>query len=962
MESRPGDRARRLLCPTLVGRDVELRRLVELVDASRTETGTLVLVAGDAGVGKTALVGRLVESARARGIRTFQAACTDVDARRPFGPLLDIAGPATPSSDATSRAASGAGPAFEIALTGRILELGRERPALLVIEDLQWADPATTALLPHVARRIRDVGVVLLATYRSDEMHRRHPLRPLLAELTRGRLAEHLTVGPLNESDTVDFIRETLGSTRTPDLELCRVLHRVCGGNPFHMEEVLRSLADRGDLALRDGVWHSPRAALALALPESLRDAVLQRFRSLPEPSQRMLQIAALIGQEFDFELLHDVTASSEDDLIATLRAGIEAQLLLEVTTGTRSDRYAFRHALTREAVGLELLARERRRLHGSIARALEARAGAIEGSARQLAYHFDEAGDAAQARRYHEMASAQAIQTYAYRVALEHQERALALCEADDPRLAELHLELARTARLASDHRATIRAAEIAREAYAAAADRSGAAEAIRLMSVAHWMLGEGERASAEAAEAVRLLQDAGDERALAAALADVARVESVLGRGGAAIPAAERAVEIARRSDLPEVEVDALVSRGTSLAHACTRASTAALREAVDRGLSLGVVNATARGLNNLHSAYVRCRAPAVEQRRTTQALAEFDARHGMERVSVVAREMAIAVLDGEWEVGLRRAADARGDGLFPSYVRLHEAFMLVGRFGPAALGDLLDAPLRMRTHIGWNTRHWLIALALQALVLAERYADGLRIADEELESVRTADLHPAVDGTAAVAIDAARLLHDRAAEDRWIDAVLAAAPSIPVEVDARRAYATAERAASDGDTDTALAQFERAARIFGDELEQFSAYPRASISRRLIELHLGRGLHEDRDLAQAEFDRSIAFWTKAKATWYLDRLTAWARPLGLRFDAVPSPRAPKRALLTAREREIAALIAEGLSNKDIGSRLTISERTAEGHVERIRAKLGFHSRAQIAAWHAQLAKESA
>lgn len=953
MDQPDGDRARRLLCPTLVGRDVELGRLLELVDATRSGRGATVLLAGDAGMGKTALVGRLVAAVRGKGVRVFETGCSEIDARRPFGALLDLAGP-PPVGHASGTTAGGA--VYELALAARILDLARERAALLVIDDLHWVDPATSGLLPHLARRIRDLRAVLLATYRSDEMHRRHPLRPLLAELTRGRLVETVTLPPLDGRDTVDFLRHTLRTSRAPDPQLCDLLQRVCGGNPFHMEEVLRSLADTGDLVLRDGAWQLGRAAIALSLPESLRDAVLQRFRALPERSQRILQVAALIGQDFDFDLLREVTRSEESELLSTLRGAIDAQLLLEVPAGPRSDRYAFRHALTREAVALELLARERRDLHAAIACAMEARAGTSGDAPRCLAYHFDEAGDAPQARRYHELAAAKALDSRAYRVALEHQERVVALCGAEDPRLGELYIALASTARLAEDYRTTIRAADAARRVFAGAGDRSGAAEALRLASVAHWMLGEGERAIVAAAEAVRLLEGADNGRALAAALADVARVAALLSPEEVALAAADRAIEVARREGLPEIEVDALVSRGTTLARLCTLERTTELREAVERGIALGALVATPRGLNNLYSAYVCCRVSATDQRRRLRDLEEFEDRHGM-RHRNVAVHYAIAnnVIDGEWDLGLKRAADVRGEGVFPAYARLDEAFMLVGRLGPEAAREEIEAALPLRGQLGWKNRHRFTTKALEVLALAERFPDVLRIAEEEIDAVTAGDVHPALDATAAMAIDAARRLRDDATAHRWIEAVLSSPATIPPRVDARRAYAAAERAVAEGDLSTAIELLDRAARIFGDELEQFSAWLRPAIARRRSEVRLERDQPGDRHTAQGLLDDEVAHWTKAGATWYLGRLTAWARDRGLSVAGASTRHQPGgRGVLTAREREVATLVADGLSNKDIASRLGVSERTAEGHVERIRAKLGFGSRAQIAAWH--------
>ena len=969
-ESRPEEGAvnatgtlhdRRLLCPVLIGRAPELAWLTEGLRASVQGAGRVALLGGEAGIGKSALLRHFVKIGRSTGAVVRTASCAELEAQRPFGPFFELLTPSNRKEGPASfmDAKGGDRYAIEARLTSQLLELAADRPAVLVIEDLHWADEATMELLPYFARHVRGASVFLVGTYRSDELHRRHPLRGLLADLARARLADQRALPSLGDAECGEFLRETMRAKRLPSVEFLRAIQATCDGNPFYIEEVLRALADHGDLEVQEGIWTSTKSVPELAIPETLRDAVLARFRALPQDAQRILQAAAVIGQDFDFELLRCVTQADESTLLTALASAIDSQLLVERAMPA-TDVYSFRHALTREAIRLELLQRERRRLHKAIAEAIESRSALTpDQSARELAHHFEEAGEPERARVYHERAAAEALRVHAYRVALRHQERAVALADQDDLRLADLHLALAETARLAEDWRATIRAADAARALYAAAGNVAGEGSATRVTTMPYWFLGEGERASTAALEAVRLLERPGESSALAAALADRARVEMLRKNEDVSIAAGERAISMARQLNEPEIEADALVSLGTVKASACTRESLESLRQAVERARVLHVPRVVQRGLNNLNSGCFCSRLPAREQREAFQHLLAYGRDQGLVQDVVSSGKTAYALIDGDWDGALRQAAEVRGDSVFRSLIRLDEAFMLVGREGPEAGLDPIEGPGRIRAEIGWNNRLFNAAHLVAALELAGRNADVLRIANEELELVRQCDLHPALDEIVVVAIHAARALDDTSSRANWIEAAADAPRLIAPAVDARRIYARAERASDAGDNDAAVAGFDNAARVFGDALERFSAFPVTAITLRRAEELLARGRDGDRTLAQDALEETLRYWRKAKATWYLGELERWAEQHGLdtKRSAAPTPTGI-RPLLTARERQIAALVAEGMSNKEIAGTLTISERTAEGHVERILGKLGFRSRSQIVAWQIETA----
>jgi predicted ATPase len=333
-------------------------------------------VSGEAGVGKSAAIRDFVQRARGLGVRAFTGECTEIDARRPFGPFMDIARaanrlsslPVAPPDAATAGADRYRLHSFFATL---LADLSRERPIVIVVEDLHWADEASLELFPHLARKLRGAQLLLVGTYRSDELHRRHPLRPVLSELGRGRLAVDIPLRRLTEEEVADFLREAMRLDRAPTPEFRRAIFETCEGNPLFMEEALRALAERGDVEYREGSWRRTKEVADIAIPDTLRDAILERFTPLPAETQNVLRYAAVIGQDFEFDLLLHVTGSEDADLVGALRASIDAQLVVERPDEERTDRYSFRHALTRESVLLDLLKRERRRVHALVGAAI---------------------------------------------------------------------------------------------------------------------------------------------------------------------------------------------------------------------------------------------------------------------------------------------------------------------------------------------------------------------------------------------------------------------------------------------------------------------------------------------------------------------------------------------------------------------------------------------------------------
>ncbi|HEX3201219.1 MAG TPA: AAA family ATPase, partial [Actinomycetes bacterium] len=340
-----------LTSPTFVGRTEELARLAAAADQAAAGTPTAVLVGGEAGVGKTRLVGELVASARQAGATVLVGGCVELGGEGvPFAPLIEALRPflrdldepelaqlvpgrtrvelarLLPELDPSGR--PGTGPAgsglgvggfglgsdqgrlFELLLV--LLErLGAERPAVLVVEDLHWADRSTRDLLAFLHRNLRHGRLLLVMTYRSDELHRRHPLRPFLAELDRGRRVERLELDRFGRDEVAAQLAGIQGAPAPA--QLTERIHARSDGNAFFVEELAATAA-----AGADG-----------ELPPSLRDTLLARIELLAEPTQQVLGIVAVAAAAVADPLLAEVAGLPDADLLAGLREAVSAHVLL---------------------------------------------------------------------------------------------------------------------------------------------------------------------------------------------------------------------------------------------------------------------------------------------------------------------------------------------------------------------------------------------------------------------------------------------------------------------------------------------------------------------------------------------------------------------------------------------------------------------------------------------------------
>ncbi|MDQ1602494.1 MAG: hypothetical protein QOE01_339, partial [Actinomycetota bacterium] len=632
----------------LVGRATELARLAAAVglDDPRSDRDLpgAVLVSGDAGVGKTRLLGELATEAEKLGYRVLVGHCLDFgDSALPYLPFSEAFGRLATESPTTAtsllesvpaigrlmpsrrvipagdegtdrRAASGAAdeqverPDLFASVHAALELLARGQPLLLVVEDVHWADRSTREILSYLFSRGFDDRVSVIASYRSDDLHRRHPLRSAVAEWSRLPRVTRIDLGRLPDDD-VRALVEQLHPSPLSERALRGIVARA-EGNAFFAEELVEA-AELGPETL----------------PEALADLLLVRLDRLDEDARLVVRAAAVAGPRVSHSLLARVVSDQVSSLDSALRVAVELNLL--VPTG--GDGYAFRHALLAEAVYDDLLPGERVRLHATYARALGE--GGIGGTAAELARHARAAGDVLLAARASIEAGDEARAVGGPDEALRHYELALEL--ATDSRAVDVDtLELTTKAcESALDAGHTHRAIALARDQLRTISDSEPPLRRVRLMRI----LAEAEvvsdteadHAAAVTSDALSLLAEHPDDRWRARLLALHARALSEQRRHEEAVTAAVEALELADRVGLPEVVAGAR----TTLARLRERpgetaASIAQLEESVVLARAAGELSTELRSMFNVgtlqyengdlaaaDAAYARARARARE-----------------------------------------------------------------------------------------------------------------------------------------------------------------------------------------------------------------------------------------------------------------------------------------------------------------------------------------------------------
>jgi DNA-binding CsgD family transcriptional regulator/tetratricopeptide (TPR) repeat protein len=982
-----------------VGRTAELGRLEAAFAHAGGGDPLTLCVGGEAGVGKTRLVARFAGRVRERGGQVLLGGCVELgETALPYAPLAqalrglgrglepealdELVGPGRPllarllpelgqEEGSTGLAGGSWGQAqlFE-ALLALLERLADRSPTVLVVEDLHWADRSTLDLLAFLVRNLQ-AGLLVVLTYRTDELHRRHPLRPFLAELDRSGRAERLEVGRFDRPEVADLLAGIIGTR--PDDGLVGQIYRRSEGNAFFAEELLAAT--------------HPGADNGRSLPPSLENVLLSRVQVLPEDAQATLRLVAAAGGRVGHGLLAAVSELPEADLLAALRAAVAHQVLVP---DPATETYAFRHALTQEALYAELLPGERARLHAAFARVLAERSQLAEpdrvAAPARLAYHWVRAHEPARALPAAVEAGLQSEAAYGFADAQRHFELALELWDqvADaDERLgldrAAVLQHAADSAYLAGDPNRAITLTRAALASVDAAADpvRAGLLH-VRLGGYLRATGGEGAFAEYEAA--VRLVPASPPLAERAQVLAAFGEALITQARFRESRRLCEEAIAIAGQIGALVEEGDARRALGVDLAFlGDLEAGVGELAEARRIVEAVGTVDQVARTFatwSGLLETFGRLEAAAGlalegAELAASQGLGRW---HGPFLTATAAR--ALFGL-GRWddaEVLLGRAADRVAPELAATWVYIHTARgqldLARGRAAAAAehLAVARDAYAQTVTQ-PWFATPLFVATA-ELAVLEGRLPD----ADAAVaEGLRVAGADP---GYAAplyalglrAAADRAELARARRDDEEVLEARRAAdtlagelrARLSPEGVDgavptprteAQAVLCQAELARLDGRTDPDL--WEAAAKAW-ERLGE--PYPTAYARWRQAEALLLGGLGRE----QVEPSLRAAHQTTVElgAAPLRAEIEALARRGRLELGseaaatAAAKPSSPLDPLgLTAREQEVLALVAIGRTNAQIAETLFISPKTATVHVSNILTKLGVRNRVEAA-----------
>ncbi|MFC1420268.1 helix-turn-helix transcriptional regulator [Streptacidiphilus cavernicola] len=988
------------MSPVFVGRSAELAELTGALRRAGEGQPQALLIAGDAGVGKTRLLEEFLCAAAGGGAAVAVGGCIEIGADGlPYAPmvtalralhralgaeveqaaagnegrlsqLLPELGQAVPEThDEFGRARL-----FEH--TAQLFErLAADRTVVLALEDLHWSDRSTRELLVYLLRSLRHARLVIVGSYRSDDLHRRHPLRPFLAELERLRTVQRLELPRLGRAEVGDQLAGILAAV--PESRLLERIYRRSEGIPFFVEELAASYQE----------------GCSTGLTDSLRDLLMVRVEALPEPVQPVLRTLAQGGSAVEYGLLSAVLAQGEDELLAALRAAVDANILRPTSAG---DGYCFRHALVREAVADDLLPGEGSRIKRRYATVLSEQPQLVPAEERitRLANYWYSAGDPARALPAALEAGREARRRNAFAEQLQLLERALELWDRVPPEvLAELR---------PADYAESYPPCSCDDDPDASCCERLRLVDVFAEAAVAARLCGERERCLSLCKQALRLVDETADPSRAAWFWAMRSRVGGTLVRDGgradlaharalvenrppSAVQAevfsrlagcgmvdwpapddvalAERAVLIARQVGAETVELHARVTLGTLLALLGRQEQgLTELTEVRRRALELQEPDLMSRVHVNLSDVYegLGRSAEAVEAARAGCEMARSNGLLGAAgpilRGNLVESLLSVGEQAEAAEL-LDSAPGHLGGPADQSFLdRLRAELALLRADLPAAAEHLARA---VETTDPAKAQNWL---PLSALVIRLAAADG-RFGDARAELLKTLDRGFPMGKERYIW---PMLVHGAAAEadSRGLPGLDAGRAEVLERIRASTAGLGGCWPLTPGWTALLDAELARAEGVLdpAGRLRAVEALEPAGLP-----YPLGIALLQAAEAYAAQGDRGAAADLLRRAEQQAERhgdlrlrqeaarLADRARLHGAADPAGPGPAADEprsRFHLTPREQAVLGLVALGRTNRQIADELYISPKTASVHVSNILAKLEVTGRGEAAA----------
>lgn len=939
----------------IVGRQKELSELKQVFDVVRQGKHRVVLIAGEAGIGKTMLAEECLEGG---GFRVFSARSQE-DASPPYAPIaavlrnclraqpqvLENCGSLTPylslllpeiglTPQEVSREL------LAEAISAMLLQIATAQPLAIFLDDLHWADNATLELLPLLTDRFHQHPLLILATYRNDELPRGHRLRWLRNELRRRRRLHEITLDSLTREETAllaEHIFEHPAAPQLVDLIYDRTL-----GLPLFVEELSRVLLSSNSVIKRETGFEMS-AGKDIPIPESIRDAVLLQLDDLSDSARGQVEVAAIAGNEFDLELLEKLSQQNSglDELLAR-------NIIIEVSNG----KGAFRHAITREAIRSEMMWSRRRSLHREIAAYLEA----ANASPEVTAEHWLAANETEKARKALLDSAERSCQLYAYLDAAQAANRALQIWpdnEEEELRLATLE-RLAHCAQISGKLSDAVRALKEMLESPMVRDDLRRYAEVQRSLATVYGLQGSWEqslnarKASAVAFEKAGLFGAAANEFLAAAGRnTGMYQLEE-------ALQLCDKAIALAEKSERRDIQARTMGLKGNVLAM---------LGEfeqgigTVNRGLSLALesnLNDVAAEVYRRLGGTLEYAADYTHSKEAYLSAYNFCRNQGEAIQAQVCLGCMSYVLfrTGDWKQCLEISRELLNDPDSP----LGSRSIAIGAIGFISCyrGEIRQARknLRETLHIALRDKiQAMEVISYWGLALVEEFDAQPDAAEKYYRQLLTAqqkynDAHDSLPGL----MSAITFFSDRKL-DKEVN--LCANILADIAAKAGNTEAIGMLAYALGETSLLNDQPKEAAHQF---LQSVAHLEKLEIPIEIIkaEFRAGVALARMNSVEEAVKHLRNAYRTARKlgARALAAKIAEELEGLGETAEERRSPEAEQRIQrggLTSRQVEIARLISEGLTNKEIADKLFLSPRTVEMHVANILSRLDCRSRSE-------------